>query len=410
MVPGMASATQRVSLGSLLRVPGFGALFGASMAGRLPAAALGLLFVLRTRELTGSFAAGGAVAGAYALANGVTGPVLGRMVDRRGQASVLVPAALVSAAALVVFALLPRGDVVLPALAIALLAGGAFPPLGPCLRTLWPALLGDDAARTHAAFSLESAALELTYIAGPVVLAGAIGTWSLAAAVLTCAALLIAGVVAFTAHPVSRAWRGDAAPAGHGLGGALRSGGVRTLVLVFFMLGATFGSVEVAVPAAAAAAHHPGATGLLLGIWGLGSLLGGLAAARAGAPADGVRRLVVLLAALGAGHLLLSLTTAPLPLAALLLLAGVAVSPSIAAAYALVEDLAPPGAVTEAYTWLSTGIAGGLAAGSALSGALAQHAGAGAAFAAAGSACALAAVAGTVRRATLRPNRVPAPL
>ncbi|MEA2311834.1 MAG: hypothetical protein QOE28_1802, partial [Solirubrobacteraceae bacterium] len=202
----------------------------------------------------------------------------------------------------------------------------------------------------------------------------------------------------------------EAASAGHGLGGALRSGGVRTLVLVFFMLGATFGSVEVAVPAAATAAHHPGATGLLLGIWGLGSLLGGLAAARAGAPADGVRRLVVLLAALGAGHLLLSLTTAPLPLAALLLLAGVAVSPSIAAAYALVEDLAPPGAVTEAYTWLSTGIAGGLAAGSALSGALAEHTGAGAAFAAAGCACTLAAVAGTLRRATLRPNRTPAPL
>ena len=109
------------------------------MAGRLPASALGLVLILRTRELTGSFAAGGAVAGAWALANGVTGPLLGRLVDRRGQGPVLIPAALVSTAAITAFALLPHGVAVAPAIALAALAGGAFPPLGPCLRTLWPA-------------------------------------------------------------------------------------------------------------------------------------------------------------------------------------------------------------------------------------------------------------------------------
>ncbi len=90
----MATATaQRVSISSLLRVPGFSALFAASLAARLPLTALGLLFILRTRELTGSFAAGGAVAGAYALANGISAPALGRLIDRRGQAPVMIPAA-----------------------------------------------------------------------------------------------------------------------------------------------------------------------------------------------------------------------------------------------------------------------------------------------------------------------------
>ena len=92
----MAVTAQRTSLADLLRVPGFAPLFLASMAGRLPASALGLVLILRTRELTGSFAAGGAVAGAYALANGVTAPLLGRLVDRRGQGAVLVPSALVA--------------------------------------------------------------------------------------------------------------------------------------------------------------------------------------------------------------------------------------------------------------------------------------------------------------------------
>ena len=396
----MAASTGRVSLGSLVRVPGFARLFVASMAGRLPAAALGLVFILRTRELTGSYAAGGAVAGAYALANGITSPVLGRLVDRHGQAVVLVPSALVAALALVGFALLPMGTAVLPAVALAAVAGGAFPPLGPCLRPLWPAMLGDDPGRTHAAFSLEAAALEATYIAGPVLIAGAIGAWSTAAATLTCAALLLAGVAAFTAHAASRAWRPEGIVAA-GRAGALGAPGVRTLMLVFFLLGATFGSIEIAVPVAAEAVGRAGAAGPLLGIWGLGSLLGGLIAARAGAAADPVRRLSLLLAALAAGHLLLMLTTGLVLLAGLLLVAGLALSPAIAAAYGMVDGLAPPGTVTEAYTWLSTGIAAGLALGAALSGALAESQDAGAAFAAAAVACAAAAAAGVLRRATL---------
>ena len=399
----MAVTTHRVTLGSLLRVPGFTRLFLASMAGRLPASALGLVLILHIRSLTGSFAAGGAVAGAYALANGVTGPLLGRLVDRRGQGTVLVPAAFVSAAAITAIALLPHGVAVAPAIALAAVAGGAFPPLGPCLRTLWPSMLGDDPGRMHAAFSLESAALEATYIVGPVVIAGAIGAWSTLAATLACAALLVGGVLAFCAHAASRAWR-PAGTAGAGGAGALRSRGVRTLMLVFALLGATFGSVEIAVPVAAVAAGHGGAAGLLLGVWGLGSLLGGLAAARAGAARDPVRRLTLMLALLAAGHLLLTIPLGPLPLAALLLLAGLALSPAMAAAFAMVESLAPAGTVTEAYTWLSTGIAAGLAAGAALSGALAQSHGAGAAFAAAGVACAAGALAGTLRRGSLRPT------
>ena len=397
-----ATATaERVPIGALLRVPGFARLFLASMAGRLPASALGLVLILHVRHLTGSFAAGGAVAGAYALANGVTAPMLGRLVDRRGQGPVLVPAALVSAAAIVAVALLPHGVAVAPAIALAALSGATFPPLGPCLRTLWPAMLGDEPGRMHAAFSLEAAALEATYIVGPVVIAGALGAWSTAAATLACAALLLGGVLAFCAHAASRAWRPARTTHGLGAAGALRSRGVRTLMLVFALLGVTFGSIEIAVPVAAEAAGHRGAAGLLLGVWGLGSLLGGLAAARAGAARDPVKRLTGLLAALAGGHLLLTIPLGSLPLAALLLLAGLALSPAIAAAYAMVEQLAPAGTVTEAYTWLTTGIAAGLAAGAAVSGALAQAHGAGAAFAAAATACAAGAAYGMLRRRTL---------
>jgi predicted MFS family arabinose efflux permease len=188
----------------------------------------------------------------------------------------------------------------------------------------------------------------------------------------------------------------------------MRAGGVRTLFGIFALVGAAFGAVEVAVPAASAAAGVPHVAGLLLGVWGLGSLLGGLLAARAPAPADRVRRLCLLLAALACGHALLAVPTGLVALGALLLLAGSAVAPSFGLAFGMVDGVAPPGAVTEAYTWLSTGIAFGLAPGSALGGALAQHSGAGAAFLVAAGAGAAAAALAISRRRTLAPVAAPA--
>ena len=244
----------------------------------------------------------------------------------------------------------------------AIVSGAAMPPVGACLRTLWPALLGDP-AKVHAAFALESALLETTYIAGPVLIAGAIGAWSTAASAVTCAVLLAAGLWSSRPRSASRAWRGSPRPPGRG--GALRAPGVRTLAVVFVLIGVAFGAVEVAVPAAADAAGSPSAAGWLLGIWGLGSFIGGLLAARGRPPADRVRRLCILLVVLAVGHALLALPVGLYVLAALLLLAGGAIAPSFGLAYGLVDSAAPEGTVTEAFTWLTTGIAAGLAGGSA---------------------------------------------
>ena len=95
--------------------------------------------------------------------------------------------------AFLVFALLKPGASLAAILPCAIVSGAAMPPVGACLRTLWPDLLGDP-AKVHAAFALESALLETTYIAGPVLIAGAIGAWSTAASAVACALLLSSGV------------------------------------------------------------------------------------------------------------------------------------------------------------------------------------------------------------------------
>jgi predicted MFS family arabinose efflux permease len=175
------------------------------------------------------------------------------------------------------------------------------------------------------------------------------------------------------------------------------------LAVIFVLIGMAFGAVEVSVPAAADAAGRPGAAGWLLGVWGLGSFLGGVLAARAAAPADRVRRLCLLLVLLAAGHVLLALPVGLIALGALLLLAGAFIAPSFGLAYGLVEGVAPPGAVTEAYTWLTTGLAAGIAAGAALAGVLAEGPGAGGGFVVAATGAAGAAVFARARRATIAP-------
>lgn len=387
-----AVAATRVPLRAVLRAPGFAWLFSASMLGRIPMFATGLVLVLRTRELTGSFASGGLVAGISAAAVCVSSPVLGRLVDRRGQVLVLSACAALSTAGLLLLGLLPDGVSLVWPVVCALMTGFGFPPLGACLRAALPALL-PDRDRRHAAFALESAATEVTYVIAPLLVALSIALGGPQTAAFVAAALGPLGVAAFVAHPAVRSWRPEHDGERHA-GGALRGPGVRSVVLIFGLVGIAFGAVEVAVPASADA----GLAGVLLSLWGAGSLAGGLLAARAPAPADGRRRLRRLLVALAAGHLLLIPATGLVALALLLPAAGLAIAPTFACTFALVEDLAPAGTLTEAYTWLSSGITAGIAVGAALAGGLAEHQSPSAAFAlAAGAAAAGAALAALSR-------------
>ena len=80
----------------------------------------------------------------------------------------------------------------------------------------------------------------------------------------------------------------------------------------------------------------------------------------------------VLLALNLAGFLILFLAQTPLQLAILLLITGVVNAPVIATFYVLIEELAPTGTVTEAFTWVSTTFLVGISGGVALAGIVAD--------------------------------------
>jgi hypothetical protein len=398
-----ATPTRRPGFVAALRASGAAAPFAASLVGRLPMGAVGLVFILRTHEITGSFASGGAATAAYALSLGVLAPVVGRLIDLKGQTLVLVATGLAYASALTGFAALPGDASLRVIVALAALTGASQPPLGPTVRSLWNQSLGDDAVTRHVLFTGESAVLEAIYIAGPVlIVAGIGGLLSIPAAALACGLFGLLGTVAFALTRASRGWRPAPDRVG-GLAGALASPGVRTLLATMLVVGAGVGVIEVAVPALCARAGSPSATGFVLGLWGLGSLGGGVVAGRLSAGSDPSRRVILLLAAFAAGTLPLVLAAGVASLAALIFVAGIAIAPALAAVHSLAGRLAVRGTITEAYTWLGTGMGAGIAAGAAIGGTVVEGAGTAAAFAFSAGAIAAAAVLAGLRRASLRP-------
>jgi MFS family permease len=389
---------------AIVSTPGAARLFAGSILGRIPLAMLSIALLVHTEHLTGSFGAAGIVTAAYAVALGVVGPLLGKLVDRRGQTVVLIGSALASAALLIAIAFAPAGTPLAGLVALAAGIGAATPPLGACLRTLLPAVLPGDAVRD--AYTVDATVSELAWVSGPPLALGVGALWSTGAALVVAGLVLLAGTVAFAAQAASRAWR-PAAGGERPRGGSLRTPAMRTLVTVLIGVGVVFGGVEVAVAAATEALGSSAAAGPLLALWGAGSLLGGMAAVRLGG-IDGAAGLVLVLGLLAAGHLALAPAAGSvLALGAVLLVAGAAIAPTYAAVYATVDRAAPEGTVTEAFAWLATAIAIGASIGAAGAGAVADHAGPGAAFALAGAAGAIALLAALLRSPTL--PRAPAP-
>jgi hypothetical protein len=148
----------------------------------------------------------------------------------------------------------------------------------------------------------------------------------------------------------------------------------------------------------------------LFAVWGAGSFIGGLLVARLGGGARTATGLALLLGALTAGHLaLIPAEGSVLVLGAVLLVAGAAIAPTEATLYAMVDNAAPDGTITEAFAWLATAMAVGGAVGAAGAGIVADRAGPAAAFALAGGAGALALLTSMLRSRTIGASTSGAP-
>jgi MFS family permease len=369
-------------------------LFSATgLVARLPIAMIGLGIVLLVSATTGSYAVAGSVSATWLVANACCAILQGRLLDRFGQARVLVP--LISVYAVALGALswaVQSGQPRALWYAFAVVGGSAFPSVGSCVRARWSHALRGDSRGLASAYALEAVGDEAVFMAGPIVVTVLATTWDpvagLGAALLTGTlfTLLLAGQRATQPPPHPHVVDRAARP-------RMPWATVLPLTMVCLALGTLFGNAEVTTVAFAQAVGHRGYAGPLLATWALGSLVAGLVTGIVQwqrGPTNRVRWGAV------------AMMVVMLPLAAIgsavvmgvaLLVAGFAIAPTLIASMTLTEQTVPPSRLVEGLAVLQTGLVAGVAPGAALGGVVIDAHGASAAYLVSAAAGAVAAVA-----------------
>ncbi|MET8697392.1 MFS transporter [Kitasatospora sp. NPDC004723] len=363
--------------------PGTTAFTLAGLLGRLSMSMTGVSLVVLIAERRGSYALAGTVAATGLVTGAIGMPVIGRLVDRFGQARVTVPAVLYCVVPLSGLLLCVRTGAPDWTLYVCWAAGAAAPNLGGMARARWAHLLRDEPDERHLANSFEQALDELCFMAGPVLGMVLCTTIAPEAGLLTAGGLGAVGGLLFAAQR-----RTEPPTAGHPAAGRhgspLRVPGLRVLTVTFLSTGMIFGALDLTTVAYADALGHRPVAGGLLALVAAGSCVAGLVfgTLRPNGPA-GVRFLRGLAAM--AGLLLLPLAAGLggvglVLLGVALFAAGTGTAPTMVTGMMLLQELLPQRQLNEGMAIAVSGIVVGISAGSALAGTVAEHAGPGAGY------------------------------
>lgn len=390
----------------VLRTSGAVAFSGSALVARLPMSMFSLGIVFAVEASTGRYGQAGIVSAAALIGQAIGAPLLARLADRWGQSRMLLPVLAANAVGFVAFIALLETATIPVLAALALFVGLTLPSFGALVRARW-ARLHTGTPRLQTAYALESVLDELVFVIGPplvTILSTAVESRS---GLVLCGALTVVGGGAYATLR-----RTDPGPRRSDEAGDERRGAqrfpLRTLawiVVVFVFMGGLFGSVEVVTVAFTEHTGNPGAAGVVLAFFALGSMLAGLAAGSVRWRIGPRRRFVV-------GQIILALAVAPLPfvgteflLGVVVFVAGFAIAPTLIAGFSLVESEVPAPRLTEGLAWVGTALNAGVAAGAAVSGRIIDGPGPSAAYGVtvasglgAAAVCALAVVIGRRRR------------
>ena len=366
----------------IFRIPGAWRFSAAAVIGRMPMSMFGLGTVLLISAATGKYGVAGTVSAAGSLGYAFTSPRIARLVDSRGQRRVLLPllTVFVVATAMLITAVelgLPTWTFFAPGA----IAGATMPSLGTMVRARWSVLLAGS-PRLHAAFSFESVADELCFVIGPAAVTLLATEVFPASGVEVAALLCVLGTLWFAAQrgtepvvvPPDRPAAGRPAAGRPGKPGrptrvrGAAAPGLVVLAPVYLLLGAMFVSIDLSTVAFAQHFGHKPLAGFILGTYALGSATGGLwyGSRQWRAAVEKRFALTLTLTVLGVATFwaqpnLVTLTCG-------IYLCGLTIAPTLIAGFSLLEAQARPGRRTEAMSWLSSGIAVGVAVGASVVG------------------------------------------
>ncbi|MFB2554862.1 MFS transporter [Herbiconiux liangxiaofengii] len=361
----------------VLRTRHTGYLLVTSLLGRLPGAMAALAIVQLVRSTSGDFAFAGLITAVYVVAGAVGQPLLGRLIDRFGQVTVLTVSGILSFLAFTGMALTLEP---LPGLAVALAAAaGVFtPPLEPALRALWPRLV-TPGPQLKAAFSLDAGAQEIIFILGPLLTVAGIAAFGPVGNLLFAGALGLVGALAFVINPAPRAApihrRTDVA-AHPGRRSPILIPAVARVAAFTFGIGVPVGALTIVATASEAARSSEGLAGWMLAVNAVGALIGATIVGVRPLGSTPARLLALCGVLLAIGYLPLAATA--LPTWAYLVVAGVSgvmLPPTLGQVFERISQLSPAAALTEANGWVVSAMTLGVGAGTLVAGAVVGGAG-----------------------------------
>jgi MFS family permease len=347
-----------------------GYLLFTSLLGRLPGAMAALAIVQLVRSSSGDFAFAGLITAVYVVATAVGQPVLGRMVDRLGQVTVLAVSGVLSFLAFTGMALALDPA---PGIAVALAgAAGVFtPPLEPALRALWPRLVSPGPL-LKAAFSLDAGAQEIIFILGPLLTIAGIAIFGPTGNLLFAGGLGLIGALAFIINPAPRTAskeRHDRAAPKRGARSPILMPAVARVAVFTFGIGIPVGALTIVATASEAARADAGLAGWILAANAAGALIGATLVGIRPLGSTPERLLVVCGILLAVGYVPLAITA--LPTWGYVVVAGISglmLPPTLGQVFERITQLSPSAVLTEANGWVVSAMTLGVGAGTLLAG------------------------------------------
>ena len=362
----------------LIRVPGSATLAFWGTAGRLPIAMRSISILILISAVTKSLGSAGAVSAAMLITQGLVSPAIGWLADRYGQRRVLLatwPAHALGIALLVALILLKAP---LWALIIAAVAAGCTAvSFGSLMLARWATLV--EGAMLRTAYALESMLEEIVFLVGPLLVAVLVSAVHPAAGLVACGVLTTIGSIAVASHrrsePVIEPAL-DQAPDRRSRRVITRPG-IRVLMGCYAGTGFLLGALDVTMIAFARDRSAPWLGGVLLALVAAGSFTGGAVYGAVDWHPPKARLLVITTGLLALGVIPLAFANSFLIMGFLAVIAGAAIAPALIAGTTLLQSLAPKGSLSEAFSWLTSTGAVGIALGTAAAGRLAAHGGPG---------------------------------
>jgi MFS family permease len=370
---------------SLIHEAGY-SYFPIALIARLPFAMMVVGILTLVVSARGSLALGGATSAMTGLGTALVGPLLGAAADRFGQRRVLLITGTANSAMLATLAWLafaPVPDAAL--LAVAFVIGATMPQVAPLSRSRLVGIIGrayPKQRRTpvvNAAMAYESAADEIVFVFGPVIVGLLATTLSPAAPVIGAAALGLVFVSAFALHPTAQTFTAPADAARPEQAPARELVRPRVLAPVAGALGMGlfFGAMLTSLTAFMAERGVPEQAGLVYGAMGIGSAALALGVALFPARFTLRARWLTFASVLVAGTVALPFVGSVGAMAICLLVIGVGIGPTLVTQYSLAAAFSPRGRSATVMTMLGSAVVVGQSAASAVTGVVADTAGAG---------------------------------